>query len=180
LLPLELLAAPEGSRLNLCALDVDSLTVFLETTAPTASCPLCGSDSRRVHSRYTRRLDDLPCFGRAFQAQVTVRRFLCLEPECPRRVFAERLSGFTEPHARTTTRLRQAHCAIGCALGGEAGSRLTLRLAMTTSPDTLLRRVKQLHNRSAPPLRFVGIDDWAWRKGRRYGTWNRSGKQRRF
>ena len=23
---------------------------------------------------------------------------------------------------------------------------------------------------SAPPPRFVGIDDWAWRKGRRYGT----------
>ena len=41
---------------------------------------------------------------------------------------------------------------------------------MTTSPDTLLRRVKRLKNESAPPPRIVGIDDWAWRKGQRYGT----------
>jgi transposase len=45
-----------------------------------------------------------------------------------------------------------------------------MRLAMTTSPDTLLRRVKQIENGSSPPPQFVGIDDWAWRKGQRYGT----------
>ena|SRR5271166_4640934 len=70
----------------------------------------------------------------------------------------------------TTDRLRQSHDAIGRALGGEAGSRLAIRLSMTTSPDTLLRRVKQLRDSSAPPPQIVGIDDWAWRKGQRYGT----------
>src|SRR5258706_8893308 len=43
-------------------------------------------------------------------------------------------------------------------------------MAITTSPDTLLRRVKRLKNESAPPPRVVGIDDWAWRKGQHYGT----------
>jgi transposase len=93
-----------------------------------------------------------------------VRRFVCAQPLCPRRIFAERLLGFAHPYARTTDRLRQAHNAIGCALGGEAGSRLTFRISMTTSP-----RVKQLKD-DPPPPRFVGIDDWAWRKGQRYGT----------
>jgi transposase len=170
LLPLELLAAPPESRFVDCALDVDNLTVHLAITAPLAACPLCGSDARNVHSRYTRRLADLPCLGRAVQLRVTVRRFSCPQPECPRQIFAERLPGFAEPHARTTARLRQAHESIGWALGGEAGSRLTVRLSMTTSPDTLLRRVKQLKDDSAPAPRFVGIDDWAWRKGQRYGT----------
>jgi transposase len=170
LVPLELFAAPPESRFVDCALDIDNLIVHLAITTPVAACPLCGSDARNVHSRYFRRLADLPCFGRAVQLQVAVRRFSCPQPECPRRLFAERLPGFAEPHARTTSRLRQAHESIGCALGGEAGSRLTISLSMATSPDTLLRRVMQLKDGSVPPPRFVGIDDWAWCKGQRYGT----------
>jgi transposase len=170
LLPLELLSAPSGSRCVHCALDVDDLIVHLAITTPNATCPLCGADARRVHSRYTRRLDDLPCLGRPVRLRVTVRRFSCPRPECPRRIFAERLPGFAEPHARTTPRLRGAHESIGCALRGEVRSRLTVRLSMTTSPVTLLRRVKQLKGDSAPAPRFVGIDDWAWRKGQCDGT----------
>ena len=170
MLPLELLGAPEGSCLVRACLDVKSLTVHLATTAPAAACPLCGYDTRRVHSRYTRRLDDLPCLGRSVRLQFAVRRFVCPQLDCPRRVFAERLPGFAAPWARTTDRFCQTQVDIGSSLGGEAGSRLAARLAMTTSPDTLLRRVKGLKNGSAPPPRVVGIDDWAWSKGQRYGT----------
>jgi transposase len=169
-LPLELLVAPEGSGLVRACLDVEQLTVHLAITAPTAACPVCGSDARRVRSRYTRRLDDLPCLGRRARLRVAVRRFVCPRSDCPRRIFAERLPGFAAPRARTTDRLRQAQADIGSSLGGEAGSRLATRMAVPTSPDTLLRRVKQLKDKSAGPLRVAGIDDWAWCKGRRYGT----------
>lgn len=170
LFPMELLGAPAGSRLDHCALGDDSLTIVLATTAPTAVCPLCGSETSGVHSRYTRRLDDLPGFGRAVRLDITVRRFFCPAIKCPRRIFAERLPGFAARYARTTNRLRQSHKSIGFALGGEAGARLANRLSMATSPDTLLRRVKELKDDAAPPPRFVGIDDWAWCKGQRYGT----------
>jgi transposase len=170
LLALELLGAPEGSRLVHAFLDLDNLTVHLATTAPTAVCPICGSDTRRIHSRYTRHLADLPCLGRCVRLRIAVRRFVCPRTDCPRRIFAERLPGFAAPRARTTDRLRQTQTDIGSSLGGEAGSRLSARLAMTTSPDTLLRRVKRRQDEPVPPPRVVGIDDWAWRKGQRYGT----------
>jgi transposase len=170
LFPVELFGGPGGSRLDHSVVDIDCLTVFVEMTTPSGSCPLCGSDAHRIHSRYPRHLTDLPGFSLPVRLQVMVRRFFCPHPLCSRRIFAERLAGFARPYARTTDRLRQAHGAIGFALGGEAGSRLTIRLSMTTSPDTLLRRVKQFKDHSAPPPRFVGIDEWAWRKGRRYGT----------
>jgi transposase len=169
-LPLELLGAPEGSRLVRACLDVEQLTVHLAITAPTAACPVCGSSARRVRGRYTRRLDDLPCLGRRVRLQVVVRRFVCPQPDCPRRIFAERLPGFAAPRARATDRLRQTQADLGSSLGGEAGSRLAARMGMSTSPDTLLRRVKRLKKGLAEPTRVVGIDDWAWRKGQRYGT----------
>ena len=167
--PVHLLGAPSGSRLDRCALESHSVSIFMEAAAAYAPCPLCRSDAQRIHSRYQRHLADLPCFGLPVRLEVTVRRFFCARPQCPRRIFAERLPGFVQPHARTTDRLRQAHCAIGYALGGEPGSRLSAFLGMTTSPDTLLRRIKQFTGESTPP-RCVGIDDWAWLKGQRYGT----------
>jgi transposase len=170
LIPSELLAAPAGGGLVRCARAADLVTLFIAMTAPTAPCPGCGGDAHRVHSRYLRRLADLPCFGIPVRLEVTVRRFRCSNSECARRIFAERLPGFAGEHARTTDRLRRSHEAIGHALGGEAGSRLAVLIAMPTSPDTLLRRVKQLKGVPGPPPRVVGVDDWAWRKGHHYGT----------
>jgi transposase len=149
---------------------MDNLTVHLASTTPMAACPRCGSEAGNAHGRSSRRLADLPCVGRAVPLRVPVRRFSCPQPDCPRRIFAERLPGFAQPHARTTSRLRQAHEPLGCALGGQAGARLTQSLSLATSPDTLLRRVQPMQGGSAPAPRCVGIDDWAWCKGQRYGT----------
>ena len=166
----QLLHAPIGSRLVRTDFDHDILTLDIATTNPNAFCPVCGQESWRVHSRYARRLAEEPVFGRRVRLQMTVRRFLCPTAECPRHIFVEPLNAFAAKHARTTTRLAQAHFAIGSALGGEAGARLARKVAVPTSPDTLLRRVKQAGARSAGIPKFVGIDDWAWRKGQRYGT----------
>src|SRR5262249_59468429 len=137
LLPLELLGAPEGSSLVRACLDVETLPVPLAPPAPTAACPLCGQDTRRVHSRYTRQLNDLPCLGRCVRLQVVVRRFLCPQSDCPRRIFAERLPGFAAPWARTTDRLRQTQTDIGSSLGGGGRAPPPAKKAVTTPPGTL-------------------------------------------
>jgi transposase len=166
----QLLRAPVGSRLVQTDLDGDILTLGIATTNPNVSCPVCGDETWSVHSRYTRRLAEEPAFGHRVRLQMMVRRFLCHEADCPRRIFAEPLDGFAAKHARTTMRLAQTQRAIGSALGGEAGARLAAKTAVPTSPDTLLRRVKQAGARPSGAPKFVGIDDWAWSKGQRYGT----------
>lgn len=41
---------------------------------------------------------------------------------------------------------------------------------MKTSPDTVLRRLKLGPSVPVQGAKAVGVDDWAWRKGQRYGT----------
>ena len=170
MLPLELLGAPEGSCLVRACLDVEQLTVHLAITAPTAACPVCGSDARRVRSRYTRRLDDLPCLGRRVRLRVAVRRFVCPRSSArdasspsasrgsPRRGQGPP-TGSARPRRTSARRwvARPAHASLHAwgwppapthCCGGSSGSRTSRQ----------------------GPLAVVGIDDWAWRKGQRYGT----------
>jgi transposase len=144
--------------------------VAIASTAPTSPCPVCDRLSDRVHGRYRRTLADLPAGGRRLLLVVSLRKFVCRSAGCPRHIFCERLPELAAPHARSTDRLAGLHRLIGLALGGEPGSRLAEELAAPTSGDTILRRVKATPEAAEPHYRFVGIDDFAFRKGRTYGT----------
>ena len=99
-----------------------------------------------------------------------VRRFYRRNARCVRRTFAERLPELVKPHARRTCRLAEAQGRVGAALGGEAGAKLAHRLAMLASADTVLRLIRHLPLPEKAAPRVVGVDDWALRKGRTYGT----------
>ena len=161
---------PAGLIVDRVAVGPERVIVAVRARGAAGSCPLCRHPSRRVHSRYARRLGDLPWQGRVGQLELQVRRFRCSAPECPRRVFAERLPGVALPRVRRTARLAEAQRHIAFSAGGEAGARLASRLAMPVSGDTLLRLIRTAPLSAAPTPRVIGIDDWAWRRGQRYGT----------
>ena len=68
----------------------DSIILAVRSGSATAECPLCGTASRRIHSRYVRHLADLPSAGRRLQLRLVTRRFRCEVPHCRRQIFAER------------------------------------------------------------------------------------------
>jgi transposase len=170
MLPLALFPASVVLSLDGVVLEDDAITLLLRTAATTACCPLCDVPSPHVHSRYVRTIRDLPYQGRPTLLHLTARRFFCRNPSCPRTLFCERLPDLLPRYARSTSRLTDSHRAIALALGGEPGARLADQLGMPTSPDTLLRRLKQTAREAAPAPRVLGVDDWAIRKGQNYGT----------
>jgi transposase len=166
----DVLPADAGLSVAAVTTTAELIAVAATLTIPTGTCPACGTPSDRVHSRYTRTLGDLSIRDRRLVLRVTVRRFRCSNTGCERAIFCERIPGLASAHARTTGPLTETHRAIGFAVGGEAGARLAERLAVPTSPDTVLRRVKTAPAEDQAPPRYVGVDDWAWKKGHRYGT----------
>ena len=149
----------------------DQITIRANTREAFSWCPVCQRRSQRVHSRYDRKLADLPWQGRAVVIVVTVRRFRCDNARCERRIFVERLPNVTAGQARRSRRLADIQRHIGLALGGAAGARLARRLALPVSGDTLLRLVRRGASTQIPSSpTIIGIDDFAWKRGQRYGT----------
>jgi transposase len=146
------------------------LTISVACHRRCAPCPRCGRDAARVHSRYTRRLVDLPWQGRAVCLVLSARKFYCEWRTCRRRIFTERLPETVAPYGRRTLRGGAAITAIGLRVGARPGARLATELRMVASADVILRH---LHRRDVVPAvtpRVLGVDDWAWAKRRVYGT----------
>jgi transposase len=165
---------PDRITLSLQAWHVDeataAITLHVTSTQACVPCPLCHVQTPRVHSRYTRTLADVPWGAYAVRLQLQVRKFFCDNPTCPRQIFTERLPMVAAPWARRTLRLAQYLSALGIALGGQAGARLAARFQWRTSPDTLLRLVRAAPAPGAATPQILGVDEWAWRRGQRYGT----------
>ena len=171
-IPSYLLPEPSCVPLDTCRLDEAQgcIRLTIASMQLPASCPLCQRPSRRVHSGYTRQVADLPWAGLPVQIELSVRRFFCDHPVCSRRIFTERLPTVVAPWARRTQRLASAQEQIGLALGGAAGERLALHLAMSAGVDLLLLLIRQAQTPKRPTPRVLGVDDWALRKGQTYGT----------
>ncbi len=146
------------------------LTVQVACTLKSAACPLCQHSSERIHGSYGRTVADVPCGGRRVTLALTVRKFVCGTPDCPRTIFTERLPALVQSYARMTNRLSELLQMLGFATCGELGERVAPKLGMCVSGPTLLRRMRAVCIPSPQSVRVLGIDDWAWKKGQTYGT----------
>ncbi|MCL6446210.1 MAG: ISL3 family transposase, partial [Alicyclobacillus sp.] len=146
------------------------MDVYVESTERSIPCPDCGTSSSSVHDRYTRSVLDLPTGEYVVHLLVSIRCFKCGNSACPRKYFSEQISNLTVRYQRRTPRAQQRIAAMAVEFTAEGCARLGALLGMPLSADTFLRSVRALNDPPISQPRALGIDDWAVRKGQRYGT----------
>jgi transposase len=82
-----LMPVTPGLVLNGICYGEKQLTLSLTSSHPVAHCPVCLSSSQRIHSRYGRKVADLPWADKRILLELHVRRFFCDIANCKRRVF---------------------------------------------------------------------------------------------
>jgi transposase len=148
----------------------DRLVIWARVRAEDGMCPKCEQSSARVNSGYQRRLADMPVGGRGVVIRLNVRRFFCDQAACPKKTFAEQVPGLTVCRGRRTPPLAGALTGIALALAGRAGARLAALLDHAAGKNSLLRLVMALPDPGPGVVRVLAVDDFAFRRGRDYGT----------
>lgn len=160
----------DGLRLEDVVFFVKKVNLLVSALGDTAACPRCSQISDRVHSRHWRTLHDLPWADVAVVLRLRVRRFCCANPDCSQKIFSERFPGLAGVRARRTDVQKAALEHLGFSLGGSAAARLGERIGLVGSRSTILRLIYLAPMPIADAPVVVGVDDWAKRKGQRYGT----------
>jgi hypothetical protein len=145
------------SALVSCGFDVENAVcagtttvISVRPTSGTGLCAGCGARSMRIHSRYQRRLTDLPLAGRQVRLMGVARRFRCDTVLCGRRIFTERFDdGALAPWARRTARLDLVVHHLG--LAWVAGQRRVLS-ADLCCPSAMIRCFGSFEGAGVHPL----------------------------
>jgi hypothetical protein len=151
---------PPSSLLRLTDVQQQGAHWIVRADGPAqAAWPTCGRVSRSRHSAYVRTLKDLPAVGATVSLQIRVGRWRCGTRACAVRLFADRLPGVAELRGRRTCRANVIARLIGYTLGGRTGERLTTRIGLPVSNDTLLRWLKKGAQPAAAEARVIGVDE---------------------
>ena len=149
--------------------DGDSITIYGHTKGVKSVCPCCGKRTSSVHSYRLRKIQCTEWLGHHTTLILRARHFVCTNPRCERKTFAEPLA-MTHPYGRHTHEVenRIRHEALE-QTARKASETLAMQNIQISASSCI--RVLRSMGRTNPQVRtsgYVGLDDFAKWKGHKY------------
>lgn len=156
--------------INHILVEKSEIYLDVESIIQKAICPKCREESVAIHSTYFRYPIDLAWAELNEILHLRVKRFFCQNHECQKRTFTERFPGIVIPYARRINRVTEKQQRIGVNTSARIAEKLLDFEQIGISDSAINRLLRELPEPESPPIRVVGVDDWAKRKDQRYGT----------
>lgn len=162
--------------------DENQITIYMKSKSKECTCPTCGTISKKHHGTYHRRVQDLPIFGESVWLDINAYKFRCENPSCSKVSNVETSQGFLQYKKRMTNRCAFFICALALETSCEATADICKAIGIQVSGDTVIRML--LSRAEECPAEviddFVGVDDFACKKGRTYCTVLVNGEKHRI
>ena len=116
--------------------------MHVESTSIEATCPYCKTVSQKVHSKYIRKLWDLPIQGKKTLLHLHNKKYFCANKSCGHKTFAEQFA-FYEPNAVRTNRLHDEILRISITQSSVSAAKYLRESVTEVGKSTICEMVKK-------------------------------------
>ena len=120
----------------------DYIYIKISSKQTEMCCPFCGQISKKVHSTYSRRIQDLPIQGMKVILVLNNRKIFCENQECEHVTFSERYS-FLSDKSKKTKRLEDEILRISLNMSSVAAAEALSQNMVSIGKSTICRLIKK-------------------------------------
>jgi len=147
------------------------ITIRMKSKTHSEHCPKCGKESERYHAVYTRTVQDLPIYQKNVILKIKAYKYDCENEKCEVKSYSEKYDEFIGKCGRMTDRLENFIRTLALETNCEGAAAICKELGIRTSGDTIIRILRKMVDVPAVECgEVIGVDDFAYRKGKTYCT----------
>lgn len=145
------------------------LKIYASTKGQSATCPCCGTESKTLHCYRPRKIQYGEVMGNASTVILQIRHFKCKNQECSRKIFSEPLV-LAQPYQRSSNEVKRRvlHESLNQASRAAVSTLSLQNINVSQSTCQRMAHKMGLENPNVKTSGYVGLDDFAKRKGHTY------------
>ena len=127
----------------------EEIHIQVKSKKKAQECPQCGRKTKKVHSRYMRRVQDLPIGDKKVYIEITSRKMICRNENCTQKRFAESYE-FVGANGVKTKRLEAEIVSVGMNMSSVAAAEMLNRNTVKLCGRTVRNLIKKTEREKSP------------------------------